>query len=86
MIRFTSHARRKLQVFRQLGLNIKERDVLEIVRRPAVLEHTWRDRLVATGPLDSAHALRVVYEKENGNITVVTIYPARRVRYESKLR
>lgn len=86
MIRFTSHARRKLQVFRELGLNIEERDVLEIVRKPAVLERTWKDRLVATGPLDSTHVLRVVYEKENGNITVVTIYPARRVRYESKLR
>jgi hypothetical protein len=67
-------------------LNIEERDVLEIVRKPAVLERTWKDRLVATGPLDSTHVLRVVYEKENGNITVVTIYPARRVRYESKLR
>lgn len=85
MIRFTSHARHKLQVLKQLGLKIEERDVLEIVRKPAILEHMWKDRLVATGPLDSMHVLRVVYEKENGNITVVTTYPARRVRYESKL-
>lgn len=42
MIRFTIHARRKLQVFRELGLNIEERDVLEIVRKPAVLERTWK--------------------------------------------
>jgi hypothetical protein len=51
-----------------------------------MVERTWKGRLVATGPLNSTHVLRVVFEKQNGNITVVTFYPAKRARYESKLR
>jgi len=40
---------------------------------------------LAIGPLNSSHMLRVVFEKENGNIVVVTFYPVRRARYEGKL-
>ena len=86
MIRFTHHARRKFETLRELGLKVEEHKVLEIVRKPSMVERTWKGRLVRTGPLNSTHVLRVVFEKQNGNITVVTFYPARRARYESKLR
>lgn len=86
MIRFTDHARHKFEVLRELGLKVEQHRVLEIVRKPSIVERTWRDRFVATGPLNSTHVLRIVFEKQNANITVVTFYPARRARYESKLR
>jgi hypothetical protein len=86
LIRFTDHARRKFKVLRDLGLEVEEHKVLEIVRKPSIIGRGWKDRLVATGPLNSTHVLRVIFEKQNGNITVVTFYPARRARYESKLR
>ena len=86
MIRFTSHARRKFEVLKTLGLTVEEQQVSQIVRKPSIVERTWRGRYVASGALNSAHILRVVFERENGNITVVTFYPARRGRYESKLR
>ncbi len=85
MIRFTSHARRKFEALRELGLALDERQVLETIQRPTVVKRTWKDRFVATGNLNSTHVLRVVFERENGNITVVTFYPARRTRYEGKL-
>jgi len=77
LIRFTHHARRKFQTLRELGLKVEERKVLEIVRKPSMVERTWKGRLVTTGPLNSTHVLRVVFEKQNGNITVVTFYPGK---------
>jgi uncharacterized DUF497 family protein len=85
MIRFTSHARRKFRVLEELGLKVQEDIIDTIVRRPEALQRTWKDRFVAVGPLNSSHLLRVVFEKENGNIVVVTFYPVRRSRYEGKL-
>lgn len=82
MIRFTSHARRKFQVLKELGLDIPEDKVVHAVREPSSTRHTWKNRFVTTLRLNSTHILRVVFEKENGNITVVTFYPARRARYE----
>jgi len=86
LIRFTGHARHKFEILRELGFKVEEHRVLEIVRKPSIVGRAWRDRSVATGPLNSTHVLRVIFEKQNGNITVVTFYPARRARYESKLR
>lgn len=86
MVRFTSHAMRKFGVLKALGFQIRERQVLEIIRKPSIVERTWKNRFVAVGALNSAHVLRVVFEKENGNIIVVTFYRARRARYEGKLR
>jgi nucleoside-diphosphate-sugar epimerase len=58
---------------------------LDAVREPSSTKRTWKDRFVTTMPLNSTHMLRVIFEKKNGNITVVTFYAARRTRYESKL-
>lgn len=87
LIRFTSHARHKFQVLNELGLEVNERQVLEAIRNPSTMKRTWKDRFVTTSPLplDRTHILRVIFEKENGNITVITFYPARRARYEGKL-
>jgi hypothetical protein len=69
LVRFTHHARRKSETLRELGLKVEEQKVLEIVRKPSMVERTWKGRLVATGPLNSTHVLRVVFEKQNGNIS-----------------
>jgi DNA-binding winged helix-turn-helix (wHTH) protein len=60
--------------------------IVEIVRKPSLLQRSWKDKFVVSGPLDPFQMLRVIFEKENGNIVVVTFYPVRRRRYESKLR
>ncbi len=85
LIRFTDHARRKLKILEELGFKIQERKIDEILRKPVLVQRTWKERFVATGPLNSTHTLRIVFEKENGNIVVVTFYPVRRRRYEGKL-
>jgi hypothetical protein len=69
LVRFTHHARRKSETLRELGLKVEEQKVLEIVRKPNMVERTWKGRPVATGRLNSTHVLRVVFEKQNGNIS-----------------
>ena len=85
MIRFTDHARRKFRVLEDLGFKVQEDIIGRIVTQPQVVQRTWKDRFAAVGALNSSHLLRVVFEKENGNIVVVTFYPVRRTRYEGKL-
>ncbi len=86
MIRFTGHARRKFKVLKDLGLNVEGYRINQILRNPLLVERTWKDRFAAIGPLNANHMIRVIFEKENGNIVVVTFYPVRRNRYEGKLR
>jgi DNA-binding winged helix-turn-helix (wHTH) protein len=83
MIRFTDHARRKFKVLEELGFEVREDEIGKILRKPLLVQRTWKDRFVAVGSLDFSHMLRIVFEKENGNIVVVTFYPVRRSRYES---
>jgi hypothetical protein len=85
LIRFTTHARRKFRVLKELGFEVNDDQVLKTIRKATTIERTWKNRFVASSRLNSTHILRVVYEKENGNIVVVTFYPSRRERYESKL-
>jgi len=85
MIRFTDHARRKFSVLEELGFKVQDDKIEEIIRHPQLIQRTWKERFVASGPLSLSHMLRVVFEKENGNIVVVTFYPVRRTRYEGKL-
>ena len=85
MIRFTDHARRKFRVLEDLGFEVGEDTVSRIVVQSRVVERTWKERFVTVGQVNSRHLLRIVFEKENGNIVVVTFYPVRRGRYEGKL-
>ena len=85
MIRFTDHAKRKFGILQELGFKVQEDIVDKILTQPHVVERTWKDRFATVGTLDSSHLLRVIFEKENGNILVVTFYPVRRNRYEGKL-
>lgn len=68
MIRFTAHARRKFRVLEERGFRVQEGEIEKILRRPQLIQRTWKERLVAIDPLNSSHMLRVVFEKENGNI------------------
>ena len=46
------------------------------------LEKGYKDRLIAQKKIDDEHVIRVVHEKEREKILVITLYPARRSRYE----
>jgi hypothetical protein len=61
--------------------NVEERLVIETVRNPDREVLSYGNRLVAQKRLNG-YVLRVIYEKEGNSKIVVTVYKARRKRYE----
>ncbi len=80
-IRFTHHAYEKMAIAARRGFIFYQDQIIDGLRHPNNVFQGNQDRSIIHFPLDSQHILRVIYE-ENGEIIVVTAYPARRSRYE----
>ena len=79
---FTKHAFRKREILKELGWDISLDLVKETVSEPDFKGETKQGQPVALKYLDNKHVLRVVYKVGGDIITVITIHPARRGRYE----
>lgn len=82
-IKFCSHAKLKLIILKEHGFLVTRKDAIETIKNPDKIEKGREGRLIAQRRIDEEHVLRVVYEKDNGKITVITFYPGRRNYYES---
>jgi hypothetical protein len=54
-----------------------------VVDNPERVEPSYKDRKVAQRTINQTHLLRVIFEEEDDEKTVITFYPARRDRYEN---
>ena len=81
-IRFTNHARQKLLLTQRQGFSVDEETIIRVIQEAKEIHLGYSGRLIAQDSLDDEHVLRVIYE-ESDVITVVTMYPGRRERYES---
>lgn len=84
-IQFTKHALDKFKVLRSLGWPLTQKQVKQTISKP-----TWRGNSrfgqeTTMILLDKTHILRVIFNRENDIITVVTFHIARRGKYESTL-
>ena len=79
-IRFTPHAKEKLR--RLIESGITEKEVIKTVENPESLTSGYFGRKIAQSKLAHELVLRVVYEEIDNKILVVTIYPAKKRRYE----
>ena len=82
-MRLTAYAKSKLVFLREHGFPVSEAAVVQTVRQPSGVSRGHGGRWVAQRPVSERHLLRVVYEDTAQEQVVVTIYPARRSRYES---
>ena len=73
---------RQTAPMQQSRFNVEEETVVRAIRSPLEVFQGYSGRTIAQTDLDEAHVLRVVYE-EGQVITVVTLYPGRRRRYEN---
>ncbi len=80
-VRFTRHAIDKLELLGQWGFTIDREKIAADMAHPQESSPGYQGRYIARLQLDEGHILRVVYE-ENGEVVVITIYPARQDRYE----
>lgn len=69
--------------FRLLGWDITQAKIRQTIKRPNWTGITKYGQLAAMSLMDEDYLLRVVYKHEGVIITVITLYIARRGRYES---
>ena len=81
----TPHAVLKLGILKEHGFALSAEKVLDTVENPEKVAAGRKGRKIAQKVLDDTHVLRVVYEEKDDHIEVVTLYPARRNRYEDQL-
>jgi len=79
-IRFTKHASEKFSFLLSYGFMINKRDVIRTISKPVRLDRKG-DQVLAMREINGKYALRVVYERRNGIIIVITFYPVRRKEY-----
>jgi hypothetical protein len=59
------------------------RDTLkETIKNPDSTDKGYMLRKIAQKVVDENHVLRVVYQESDSEIKIITLYPARRKRYE----
>jgi hypothetical protein len=79
-INLSPHAKEKLKRLVQSG--ITEEKAIKTVQNPESLTTGHFGRKIAQSALTDELLLRVIYEETDNNILVVTLYPAKRRRYE----
>ena len=79
-ITLSPHANEKLRRLVQIG--ISEEKIIQTIQNPENLTAGYFGRKIAQSPLTEELVLRVIYEEMNNNILVITVYPAKRRRYE----
>lgn len=85
-IAYTYHAHRKIKEEKYVRqLKITKKIIREVVEKPDFEDKTRGEKITAVGKLGSRHSLKVVYKKERGIIKIITFFPARKGRYESKI-
>jgi hypothetical protein len=81
-VRFSDHARLKMEALAGHGMAIAPEFVAEVVRSPDTVEAGNEDKQIAQKRLNESLVLRVVYREFNAFILIITLYPGRRSRYE----
>jgi uncharacterized DUF497 family protein len=82
---YTTHARQKFEILERHDCIVTEDAIRKTVEEPESIRDGRRNRLIAQRAVNKGHLLRVIYEKQEDDIIIITFYPARRERYEGEL-
>lgn len=81
-IKLSAHAIDKIEILKSHGLNIDAGFIINTVRNPQQIKSGYKGRKIFEDSLDNEHLLRVVVEEYEDMVKVITLYPARKERYE----
>ena len=73
----------KIPKIKAWGWIVTHAKIRQTIRKPKWKGISRFGQPTAMSLLDEGHILRVIFEKKGGIITVITIHPARRGKYES---
>jgi len=83
-IKFTKHVENKLKEGDSIKLKINSKKIKDIIKKSAILGEKL-DQHHSIGELNQKLSLSVIWKMERGIIKVITFYPSRKGRYESKI-
>lgn len=82
---FTRHAAEKLHEKEPKRLGITKTKIEKILLKPDEIDMADEPVRIVMGLLDDRHTLCVIYREEKDMMHVITFFPARKGRYESKI-
>ena len=83
---YTKHAEEKFLALRKEGWFITKQKIREIIQDPKWKGATRYDQEAVLGLIDERHILRIVLDRKDDIIKVITFHLGKRGRYESTLR
>lgn len=82
---YTKHAEEKFLALRKENWFITKAKIKQIIKNPKWTGTTHVGQEVALGLIDERHILRIVLDREDDIIKVITFHLGKRGRYESTL-
>lgn len=82
---YTKHALEKFSVIAKQGFEINKTKIKQIIKKPKWKGTTRENQETAISLLDDRHILRIILDRKNGIIKVITFHMGRRGKYESTL-
>lgn len=76
------YAKSKFEILKEHNFFLTENQVVEAIKNPDKILIGHKRRKIAQKSLDKEHLLRVIFEEDVNEITIVTFYPVRKERYE----
>ncbi|MGK7943182.1 MAG: DUF4258 domain-containing protein [Microcystaceae cyanobacterium] len=81
-IRFSQHSQDKIKILASHGVTITELFIIETIVNPDQIEIKEESKRIAQKKFNNNLVIRVVYREFAAFILIITLYPARRTRYE----
>ncbi|MGK7930644.1 MAG: DUF4258 domain-containing protein [Microcystaceae cyanobacterium] len=81
-IPFSQHSLDKIEILDHHGMTITEQFIIEAVINPDKIENQEDTKTLAQKNLNENLVIRVIYREFAAFILIITLYPARRTRYE----
>lgn len=82
---YTKHAQEKFKVLAKQDFSITKKRIRQIIKNPKWKGSTRYGQETALGLVDERHILRIVIDRKDDIIKVITFHIGRRGKYESTL-
>lgn len=82
---FTKHASEKFKALEITGWKISRKKVNKVIKNPRWRGQSRFGQETAMDLLDKDHILRVIFDRKDDIIKIITFHPARRGTYESTI-
>ena len=79
---FSNHSIDKIEILKKHQIFVDKEFIMDTVKHPDSVHTGYKGRIIAQKLLDENHIIRVIYETQNEDIKIITMYPGRKSRYE----